>query len=117
MRIFTDLSNKTPGVASELPATCKFLREALDVTEVPEDVLRILFNLSFTHLKYLNKKVAPSSLTGVEKKNQEKAMDDVWVYVMGRVAGDRRAKKSYNIMKDRLVAVLTSGQEYEPVDG
>ena len=44
-------------------------------------------------------------------------MDDVWVYVMGRVAGDRRAKKSYNIMKDRLVAVLTSGQEYEPIDG
>ena len=117
MRIFTDLSNKTPEVASELPSTCKFLREALDVTEVPDDVLRILFNLSFTHLKYLNKQVASSSLTTVEKKNQEKAMEDVWVYVMGRVAADRKAKKNYNIMKGRVVAVLMAGQAFEPIDG
>ena len=117
MRVFTDLSNKTPEVASGLPATCKFLREALDVTEVPDDCLRILFNLCFTHLKYLNKKVEASALTTVEKKNQEMAMEDVWVYVMGRVAAERRAKKSYNLMKDRVVAVLTSGQAFEPIDG
>ena len=117
MRIFADLSNKTPEVASELPTTCKFLRDTLDLTEIPDDFLRILYNLMYTHLKYLNRKVADSALTLVERKNQEKAVDDVWVYVMGRVAADRSARKSYNIMKERVVAVLKAGQAFEPIDG
>ena len=114
--MFADMTNKSPDEASELASSIKFLRETLGLTELLEDHLRIIYNFAFTHLKYLNGKVATASMGDVDKKNRKTAMKDVWSYVMDRVTGDRRAKRSYTVTKDKFLTMLQGGQEYEPLD-
>ena len=91
------MTNKTPEEASELPTTVKFIRDTLGVTELEDDHLRILFNFAFSHLKYLNGKIAQTSMSSVDKKNQSKAADDIWQYVMELVTVNRTAKRSHTL--------------------
>ena len=57
-RVFKDMANKTAEDATDLPKTERFVREHLSVSQLNDDCMRILYNFSYTHLRYLNKKVA-----------------------------------------------------------
>ena len=54
------MTNKTAEEIVELLLSVKFLHKALG-SEVNDDLLRILYNFAFIHLKYLNAKIPQSS--------------------------------------------------------
>ena len=115
LRVFEDMSNKTPEQISQLQISMKFIRETLGVTELGDDYQRIIYNFAFTHYKYLNSAVNVSTLTTADKKNRAKATEDPWAYVMCRVEADRSARRGYKVIMDRFVELVQSGQNYVPL--
>ena len=115
LRVFDDLTNKTAEQAVELPRTVKFLRDHLDVTEINDDCLLVLYNFVFTHLKYMNKKVDMETFNQNEKKNAKYAREQPWAYVMERVESDRQSKKDYTVVKERISAFMRAGHVFEPL--
>ena len=103
--------NKTQDQVSKLPSVEKFIREHLNVIELSEVCLKILYNFAYTHLKYLNKNVV---LTTNERKVLKLAKDDIWSYVMGRVDADRQAGKDHSVVKERFISLL-SIVSFEPI--
>lgn len=114
LRVFEDLSNKTPTAASKLPKTVKFLREHLVVPELSNDMLLVVYNYVYTVLKYLNKNVDEETMTGPEKQIKKKAKSNTWSYVMERVDADRKNKKEASAVKDRIFRLLENGLKFDP---
>jgi len=110
-RVLEDMANKTPQEATDLPRSEKFIREHLGTSELSNDCLRILYNFSYTHLKYMNKKVKLSQEDGEVAKV---ARADPWVYVMQRVFADREAGRDHDIIKGRFAALLEKCNGFEP---
>lgn len=113
MRIFDDLSNKTPDEASELPRTVKFSRDHLGLSVLGDEHLLVLYNFAYSHLKYLNSRLPMTSQA--EKRNQKLAVADPWAYAMGRVGADRVAKKDHSVIKERFVQLVNSVAAFEPL--
>lgn len=89
-----------------------FLRDSLQVLDIDEESLLVLYNLEFTFFKYMNKKITLESLSPVEQKNAKQVRGkphDLWVYVMNRVESDRRNHKDYDIIKSRFAQLLAAG--------
>eukprot|EP00092_Neocalanus_flemingeri_P102028 GFUD01130477.1.p1 GENE.GFUD01130477.1~~GFUD01130477.1.p1 ORF type:complete len:306 (-),score=91.74 GFUD01130477.1:105-1022(-) len=112
LRVFEDLTNKTPEQAVELPKTIKFLRDHLGVTDLSEDCLLVLYHFGYVHRKYLNRKVAPVS--DMEKKIAKRAAENPWVLVMERVTVDRETRRDYTTVKERFLGLLNAGHDFEP---
>ena len=128
------MTNKTEEEASDLPTATKFIRDSLGVIDLDDDHLIILYNFAYTHvnfiycliafsmntlfiqLKYLNSRVARSTMSELDKKHVKNANEDIWVYVMERVAQDRSKKRSHSVIKDRFISILHSGQRFEPAE-
>ena len=111
-RVFEDMANKTAEDATDLPKTERFVREHLSVSQLNDDCMRILYNFSYTHLRYLNKKVA--LLSESEKEVAKNAKEDPCKYVMRRVMNDRDCGRDYTVIKERFSALLVSFSGFEP---
>ena len=106
-----DMVNKTQDEASDLPASVKFIREHLGAAELSDDVMLILYHFAYTHLKYLNMKAV---LSQNEKRAAKVAKGNVWKFVMLRVDGDRQDGKDLSAIKDKVSALLSSQEGFEP---
>ena len=114
-RVMEDMCNKTAEEASDLPRSEKFIREHIGVAELNNEYLRILYNFAYTHLKYINKKVALSSMTQGEKKIARSARDDQWCYTMERVTSDKANSRDFTVIKTRFAELCLNGPGFEPV--
>ena len=108
-----DMINKSAEDAVQLTSTLKFIRESLKVNELSEYKLKIVYNLAYTHAKYLNKNLIVSNST--EKSNKERAKSDIWAFVMDRVDADKKVKRIHEDVKEKLLNVLEANK-FEPVD-
>lgn len=109
------MSNKTAEAAAELPTTMKFLQDTLGVVEVGKEVLLVLYNYAYVHVKYLNKTVDPDMFNATEKKILKKAKGKPWVYTMERVEGDKNGRKDYKVIKERMKTAMSNGVNFEPL--
>ena len=115
LRIFQDLTNKTPKHAVELPVTIGFLRDTLGVPQLSEECLLIIYNYAYTVMKYLNKEQSFYTLSGPEVNSVKAARKNPWGYTMQRVEGDKGARRKHSVVKNRFDNLLKSGQNFVPL--
>ena len=107
-----DISNKAPEEALELAKTSKFIREHLQVSELEDETLLVLYNYAYSHFKYLNQKQV---LSESQMKMSKMAKDDLWGFVMSRVSSDKNNKRDYMAIKDRFTELVKSSVGFEPM--
>ena len=107
-----DIVNKTPEDAGRLQKSEKFIRDHLGVSELSSECLRVLFNFSYCHVKYINKK---STLNDKEKKISVAAKKDPWVVTMQRVQLDKQSGRDHTVIKQRFSDLMKAVDGFEPL--
>ena len=107
-----DIANKAPEEALELAKTSQFLREHLQVSELEDETLLVLYNYAYCQFKYLNQKQV---LSESQMKMSKMVKEDLWGFVMSRVTSDKNNKRDYMIIKDRFAEIVRSSVGFEPM--
>ena len=107
-----DIANKAPEEALELAKTSQFLREHLQVSELEDETLLVLYNYAYCQFKYLNQKQV---LSESQMKMSKMVKEDLWGFVMSRVTSDKNNKRDYMVIKDRFAEIVRSSVGFEPM--
>ena len=100
-----DIANKAPEEALELAKTRQFLREHLQVSELEDETLLVLYHNAYSQFKYLNQKQV---LSESQMKMSKMVKEDLWGFVMSRVTSDKNNKRDYMVIKDRFAEIVRS---------